>query len=88
MSLDAYSHVVIDPAADEWRAFAASALAQDRRIVATEDLGEAPSPWAVLLRHAGPWRTPRPTRPDERGGNGEMPQELQAREPSHENAKA
>jgi hypothetical protein len=38
-------------AADEWRAFAASALAQDRRIVATEDLGEAPPPWAVLLRH-------------------------------------
>jgi SAM-dependent methyltransferase len=38
-------------AAEEWRALAASALAGDPRIVATEEVADAPEPWAALLRH-------------------------------------
>jgi ribosomal protein L11 methylase PrmA len=38
-------------AAADWHALQASPLAGDTRIVATEELGEAPEPWALLLRH-------------------------------------
>ncbi|HLM35567.1 MAG TPA: hypothetical protein VK278_07295 [Gaiellaceae bacterium] len=38
-------------AAEEWRALAASKLGGDPRIVATEEVADAPEPWAALLRH-------------------------------------
>jgi hypothetical protein len=38
-------------AADDWRALAESSLGSDPRIVATEELDDAPAPWAALLRH-------------------------------------
>jgi hypothetical protein len=38
-------------AAEEWRALAASPLGGDARIVATEELDDAPEPWSLLLRH-------------------------------------
>jgi ribosomal protein L11 methylase PrmA len=48
---DAVYRALAADAVDDWRALAASPLAGDPRIVATEELDDAPAPWAVLLRH-------------------------------------
>jgi ribosomal protein L11 methylase PrmA len=48
---DAVYRALSADAADDWRALAASKLGGDPRIVATEEVGDAPEPWAALLRH-------------------------------------
>jgi len=48
---DAVYRGLSEAAAEDWRALAASPLGGDPRIVATEELDEAPPPWSALLRH-------------------------------------
>jgi hypothetical protein len=48
---DAVYRALDADAAAEWRALAASPLGGDPRIVATEELDDAPEPWVALLRH-------------------------------------
>jgi len=48
---DAVYRALSAEAAAEWGALAASSLGGDPRIVATEEVGDAPEGWAALLRH-------------------------------------
>ena len=48
---DAVYRGLSEAAAEDWHALAASPLGGDPRIVATEELDEAPPPWSTLLRH-------------------------------------
>jgi ribosomal protein L11 methylase PrmA len=48
---DAVYRALSADAADDWRALAATPLATDVRLVATEEVEPAPEGWAALLRH-------------------------------------